>query len=155
LHGTGAVVGSPSDVPTELDLAADPHACTTAERGQGARVVSRGYPGTHHPVVVSDAVEPPRALLTGDGVLYGSRERPCAAAFEIHPVPGGTSDPGVTEGGIIALDDLEHAWLFRRPREAGAEGPVVEWRSMSCRFDPNLELPQEILEAPEALAPRR
>jgi len=26
---------------------------------------------------------------------------------------------------------------------------------MSCRFDPALELPQEILSAPEALAPHR
>ena len=37
----------------------------------------------------------------------------------------------------------------------GAEGTHVEYRTMSCRFEPNLELPEEILNAPEALAPKR
>jgi len=91
----------------------------------------------------------------GDAVLYGSRQSPCAAAFEIHPAPGGAPDPGVGEGGLILLDDLEHAWLFRKPRDTNAEGPRVEYRNMSCRFEPALELPPEILDAPEALAPKR
>jgi len=155
LKAAGTLVGATTAVPTELDLPSQPRACSPAERASSARLVARGYPGARHPVVVSDAVEPPRALLTGDAVLYGTRESPCAAAFEIHPVPGGSPDPGVTEGGILLLDDLEHAWLLRKPRDFGAEGPRVEYRSMSCRFEPALELPQEILDAPEALAPKR
>jgi len=155
LRASGAVIGTPSAVPTELDLPSQPVACSPAERATTARLVARGYPGTRHPVVVTDAIEPPRALLTGDAVLYGSRTAPCAAAFEIHPVPGGVPDPGVTEGGIVLLDDLEHAWLLRKPRDTGSEGPRIEYRGMSCRFDPALELPQEILGAAEALAPHR
>ena len=36
-------------------------------------------------------------------------------------------------------------------------GDPARWlhRGMSCRFDPSLELPEEILNAPEALAPKR
>ena len=139
----------------KLDLPSQPVACTPAERGAGARLIAHAYAGAHHPVVVSDAIEPPRALLSGDAVLYGSRSSPCAAALEIHPVPGGSPDPGVAESGIVLLDDLEHAWLLRKPRDSGSEGARVEYRNMSCHFDPALELPQEILDAPEALAPKR
>jgi hypothetical protein len=155
LNAEGPAVGAASLVPAELDLAPEPVACTAADRRASARLVARGYPGTHHPVVVSDAVEPPRAMLTGDAVLYGSRSSPCAAAFEIHAAPGGSPDPGVAEGGLILLDDLDHAWLLRKPRDTGSEGPRIEYRGMSCRFDPSLELPAEILDAPEALAPKR
>lgn len=154
LNGQGPVTGTPIAAPTELDLGATPRACTREERSASARLVTRGYPGTHHPVVVSDQVEPPRAMLSGDAVLYGTKAAPCAAAFDLHSAPGGGVDPATTEGGVILVDDLAHAWLFRRTRE-GSEGAHVEYRSMSCRFDPNLELPDEILNAPEALAPKR
>ncbi|HTQ07032.1 MAG TPA: hypothetical protein VMI54_24410, partial [Polyangiaceae bacterium] len=154
LSGQGPVTGPPIAAPTELDLGATPVACTPPERAATARLVTRGFPGARHPVVVSDQVEPPRALLSGDAVLYGTKSAPCAAAFELHSAPGGGVDPATTEGGLLMLDDLAHAWLFRRTRE-GNEGARVEYRSMSCRFDPNLELPDEILNAPEALAPKR
>lgn len=154
LNAQGPVTGAPVAAPTELDLGATPAACTRAERTASARLVTRGFPGTHHPVVVSDQVEPPRAMLTGDAVLYGTKSAPCAAAFDLHSAPGGGVDPATTEGGVLLLDDLAHAWLFRRTREGG-EGAHVEYRSMSCHFDPNLELPDEILNAPEALAPKR
>ena len=155
LNADGPVTGAPLAVPTELDLATTPAACTPAERAATARLVARGYPGAHHPVVVTDAVEPPRAMLTGDAVVYGTKAAPCAAAFELHSAPGGSPDPAATESGTLLLDDLAHAWLFRRSREMSAEGVRVEYRTMSCRFDPNLELPEEILNAPEALAPKR
>jgi len=155
LNAQGPVAGSPIAVPTELDLPATPAACTPAERTTTARLVARGYPGAHHPVLVTDAVEPPRAMLTGDAVLHGTKVAPCAAAFELHSAPGGAPDPAAPESGLILLDDLGHAWLFRRSRENGAEGARVEYRGMSCHFEPSLELPEEILNAPEALAPKR
>jgi hypothetical protein len=154
LNPDGPVTGAPIAVPTELDLPVTPSVCTPQDRTTSSRLVARGYPGAHHPVVVTDAVEPPRAMLTGDAVLHGTKAAPCAAAFEIHSVPGGSPDPAATESGVLVLDDLAHAWLFRRSRETGAEGMRVEYRTMSCRFDPNLELPEEILNAPEALAPK-
>jgi hypothetical protein len=155
LNSEGPAAGPPVAVPTELDLPTTPVACTPAERAATSRLVARGYPGARHPIVVSDAVEPPRAMLSGDAVLYGTKAAPCAAAFELHPVPGGAPDPAATESGLLLLDDPTHAWLFRRSRESGGEGTHVEYRSMSCRFEPNLELPEEILNAPEALAPKR
>jgi hypothetical protein len=155
LNADGPVTGASFAVPSELDLGVTPKACTAPERAASARLVARGYPGARHPVVVTDAVEPPRALLTGDAVLHGTKDAPCAAAFDIHPVPGGLPDPATTEGGTILLDDLSHAWLFRKAKETRGEGARVEFRGMSCRFDPNLELPEEILNAPEALAPKR
>jgi photosystem II stability/assembly factor-like uncharacterized protein len=155
LNADGPVAGGAVAVPTELDLPATPAACTPVERATTARLVARGYPGAHHPVVVSDAVEPPRAMLTGDAVLHGTKAAPCAAAFALHSAPGGAPDPAAPESGLVLLDDLAHAWLFRRSRENGADGARVEYRGMSCRFEPNLELPEEILNAPEALAPKR
>jgi hypothetical protein len=155
LNADGPVTGPSFAVPSELDLGPTPAACTPPERAASARLVARGYPGAHHPVVVTDAIEPPRALLTGDAVLHGTKEAPCAAAFDVHPVPGGLPDPATAEGGIILLDDLAHAWLFRKAKENRPEAARVEFRGMSCRFEPNLELPEEILDAPEALAPKR
>jgi hypothetical protein len=155
LNAEGSVTAAALPVPTELDLTTTPAACSPADRASSSRLVARGYPGARHPVVVSDAVEPPRALLTGDAVLYGTQAAPCAAAFEIHSVPGGAPDPAVAEGGMLLLDDLSHAWLFRKTKEAAGEGTRVEYRGMSCRFEPNLELPEEILSSPEALAPKR
>jgi hypothetical protein len=155
LNAEGPVTGTSFAAPTTLDLGATPTPCSPPERAASARLVAHGYPGARHPVVVTDSVEPPRALITGDAVLHGTKEAPCTAAFDIHPVPGGLPDPATAEGGAILLDDLAHAWLFKKTKESRAEGGRVEYRGMSCRFDPNLELPEEILNAPEALAPKR
>ena len=92
-------------------------------------------------------------MLSGDAVLHGTRESPCAAAFELNPPSSTAGEPGVMERGILLLHDLEHAWLFRQARDA--ERAQIQYRSMSCRFEPNLEIPEEIQRAPEALAPKR
>jgi hypothetical protein len=94
-------------------------------------------------------------MITGDAVLFGSAEAPCAAAFEVLPVTGSGTEPPPAERVILLLDDLEHAWMIRQVREPGAERTGIEYRTMSCRFEPNLEVPEEIQRSPEALAPRR
>ena len=147
LRASGALVDAPLAVPTMRHLGDRPVACAPAAREATPRVIGRALPGTRHAVIVSDPVDPPRAMLTGDAVLYGSPEAPCAAAFEVDPVRSG-SERAPDERAILLLDDLEHAWLLRRV-EAQDGGPArVEYRSMSCRFEPGLEIPEELLAEP-------
>jgi hypothetical protein len=149
----GPATGPALPAPTLLDLPARPAPCSSAVRAATARLVARGFPGARHPVVITDAIEPPRAMLSGDAVLHGTRENPCAAAFELNTPSSSAGDPGVIERGIVLLDDLEHAWLLKKARDP--ERAQIQYRSMSCRFEPNLEIPEEIQRAPEALAPKR
>jgi hypothetical protein len=109
-------------------------------------VIARALPGTHHPVLISDAVDPPRAMLTGDAVLHGTPEAPCAAALEVDALRS-IADRSADERGLILLDDLEHAWLLRRV-DHPESGSRLEYRSMSCRFEPGLEIPEELLGEP-------
>jgi hypothetical protein len=153
LLAEGATTGPAVPAPTALDLPARPAPCSSAVRAATARLVARGFPGTRHPVVITDAIEPPRSMLSGDAVLHGTRESPCAAAFELNTASTSQGEPGVIERGIVLLDDLEHAWLLKKSRDP--ERAQIQYRSMSCRFEPNLEIPEEIQRAPEALAPKR
>jgi hypothetical protein len=154
LRAEGPPALAPIAAPVALDLPARPSACSTVARRSTTRVVASRFPGAHHPVVVTDAIEPPRALLSGEAVLYGSPEQACVAAFELNPPSTAAAEAGITERGIVLLDDLEHAWLLRKVRDAASERVRIEYRTMSCRFEPNLEVPEEILRSPEALAPK-
>ncbi len=154
LRADGAVLGAPLAAPTQLDLGPQPQACGSAERSSSARVVASNLPGTRHPVLITDAVDPPRVMITGFAVLHGSPQSPCAAAFDAVPV---ANDSGgrPSESAIIVLDDLEHAWLFRQIQPPGNASLRVEYRSMSCRFSPGAEVPPELYRESGTLAPRR
>jgi hypothetical protein len=147
LRSAGALVDAPLAVPTLRDLADRPAPCTAAARDGTPRVIARALPGTRHPVIVSDPIDPPRAMVTGDAVLHGTPETPCAAAFEVDAVRTG-AERLADERGIVPLDDLEHAWLLRRVGSEEGGAPRVEYRSMSCRFEPGLEIPEELLGEP-------
>jgi hypothetical protein len=97
-------------------------------------------------VLISDAIDPPRAMLTGDAVLHGTSEAPCAAALEVDVVRSGP-ERALDERAILILDDLEHAWLLRRV-DHQETGGRIEYRSMSCRYEPGLEIPEELLGEP-------
>jgi hypothetical protein len=85
-------------------------------------------------------------MLTGDAVLHGTPEAPCAAALEVDAVRSG-QERAAEERGLLLMDDLEHAWLLRRA-DHPETGARVEYRSMSCRFEPGLEIPEELLGEP-------
>ncbi len=155
LRPDGPVTEAPRSAPTQASLPAVPRPCGDATKRSSARVVAHVFPGARHPVVVTDALEPPRSLVTGDAVLFGSAEEPCAASYELVPVTGTAAEPAAPERGVLLLDNLSHAWLVRQVREPSAERASIEYRTMACRFEPNLEVPEEILKSPEALAPRR
>ena len=147
LRSEGALVDAPIAVPTLRALGDRPVACTPGVRESTPRVIGRALPGARHAVVVSDPVDPPRAMITGDAVLHGTPEAPCAAAFEIEHARA-TVERTADERGIVLLDDLEHAWLLRRTEAPDGGPPRVEYRSMSCRFEPGLEIPDELLGEP-------
>jgi hypothetical protein len=143
-QATGAAVGAAVPVPTQLVLGEKPNACTPERRAKTPRVVAAPLQGTRHPVVVIDSVEGPRTFLTGAAVLHGTPAAPCAAAFGATFVSLDGS-PAARESALILLDTPERSALFRVVGDR--EALRVEQRSMTCRFDPTLEVPGEIYRA--------
>lgn len=142
LRAQGAAVDAPIPVPTELDYHDRAPRCSATQRSSTPRVVQPYFEGTRHAVMVTDASEPVRLLVTSGAVMYGTPKSPCVAAFDAEVVPLEMNE-GRTEGerAILPTDDLEHAWLFRNVSDA--RGAAVEYRNMSCRYDPTVEVPAE------------
>jgi hypothetical protein len=132
----------PVPVATQFDLANVPRACNAADRAASPRVVVPYQTGTRHPVLVTDPVEPMRVLLTGDAVLYGAPSSACAAAYDATVVPESASVPA--ERAIISVDALDRSWLFRFADGSRDQPRSLEYRAMSCRFDPTSEKPPEV-----------
>jgi hypothetical protein len=139
----GAVSDAPTRVPTQQDLPASPRACGAADVLTTPRVVAPFEPGTRHAVLVTDAVEPMRVLLTRDAVLHGKAESPCAAAYEASLVSSEAPGTAQAEQAILSMSTLEHSWLFRLSEGARGE-PALEYRTMSCRLDPGADPPIEV-----------
>ena len=140
----GDAVGPAVSAPTLLSFNDKPAACGPERRTRSPRVIASALPGTRHPVVVSDTVEGPRTLLTAAAVLHGTPESPCATVFSAAFVsPDGS--PPARESALISLESPERSVLFRTIGDR--EATRVEYRSMSCRYDPNLEVPGEVYRA--------
>jgi hypothetical protein len=147
LRPDGPVLGEPLAVPTQRDLADALTPCTPRQRADTARVVVPWYPGRRRPLVVHDAVEPLRVFLTDDAVLHGTPEHPCVAALDADPVRLTSSGGSARERALLFPDGS--SWLFRLATvDGGRREARVEYRSMSCRPDPNLEPPPEVYELP-------
>ncbi len=150
----GGVFDEPVRIPTELDLASSPRACTPADMST-PRVVVPYQPGSRHPVLVTDAVEPMRVLLTADAVLHGTPESPCVAAYDATLVSSELSSSVQGEQAIISMASLERAWLFRMEQAPGSGAPEVAYRTMSCRVDADAEVPPEVFRERGTLAEPR
>jgi hypothetical protein len=152
-RSSGAVVDPPVALPTQLDLPAVPRACSAGERKNTPRVVAASLPGTRHPIIVVDAVEPVRVLLTDDAVLHGSSTSPCVAAFGASLVTSEASATPRIETAIIPLETPDRAWIFRAPRGKSDKDtlPAVEYRPMSCKPDPGAEVPVEVYREKDTL----
>jgi len=147
----GAVLDPPIDVPTQLSLPEKVERCSPSAEASTPRIVAAPYPGTRHPVIVSDGGDAPQAFLTSYAVLHGTPAAPCVSAFDGEPVaPEGVATP--TTRVLIPLGDLAHAYLFR----ASVQGVEVrlEYHPISCKLDPSAEVPPELYRAPGALVPR-
>ncbi|HEY6557736.1 MAG TPA: hypothetical protein VI072_10700 [Polyangiaceae bacterium] len=146
-RASGAVTEEPVPVPIQHDTADPPRACSPVQRADTPRVVVPFQPGTRHPIVVNDAAEPLRVLLTNAAVLHGTPSAPCVAAYDAEPVPAEAGSTTARERAVLLLDDLEHAWLFRTSADSERASGALEYRTMSCRFDATLEVPQEVQRA--------
>lgn len=147
----GPVLEAPIEVPTQLSLPERPERCSAEVEAATPRIVAAHYPGTRHPVIVSDGGDAPQTFLTSYAVLHGTPGSPCVSSFDAEPIVGDGAVAPVMRL-ILPYADLTRSHAFR----ASAEGGVVrvEHRGMSCKLDPSLEVPQELYRAPGALVPR-
>jgi len=159
----------PQPVSTLRDLGDRPKPCSAADRAGSPRVKSMLmwrndvlFPGMRHPVLVTEppsknavGVSEPIVLLTGAAVTHGAPGSPCVAGWEAE---GLRRSPV----GAVILGDLNRAWLFRvvtsaDPSAAEAsstrrpppkEITGIEYRAMSCRFDPSAPIPETVFNEP-------
>ena len=88
-------------------------------------------------------------LLSEWAVMFGiDPAEPCAALLQADALPEQYGGSGEDLRALLPLGDLERAWLFRRHQEEPNAEPSVEYRTMSCHFDPQIEVPSEVLRAP-------
>jgi hypothetical protein len=152
-RASGNVLGPPVPVPSQADLAERPNRCSASDLSSTPRVDAAALPGTRHPVLVSDSSDPMRLFLSLGAVLYGTPENPCATAFDAEEVPL-DSAPLRHERTLLLLDDLDHSWLFRALQDTGGSASGVQYRTMKCHFEPDLEVPNDVYRAPGTSVPR-
>ena len=145
LQAEGRVLGAPIATPTQRDLSEPPNACTPQRQADSPRVVAPYQPGRRRPLIVRDAVEPVRVLLTDAAVLHGTPDAACADAFDAEPVKS-VSSSGARERALLSLDGP--SWLFRTTSDNSRRDARVEYRSMTCRPDPNVEVPPDVYDMP-------
>ncbi|WP_433934691.1 hypothetical protein AB3662_08765 [Sorangium cellulosum] len=159
-RGDGTL-GPAQPIPTPLDLGDVPRPCSAAERAATARheaplfLGSEAlFPGTRHPVLVTDAAGPSGAteamvLLTSSTVLHGTPAAPCVAGWDARSI-------GRAPLSAIVPGDLARSWLFRAAAgSSAASGVAVEVRPMACRFDPGAKVPEAVWNEPATARPDR
>jgi hypothetical protein len=148
----GEVLDPPIDVPTQLSLPEKVERCAPAAEAATPRIVAAPYPGTRHPIIVSDGGDAPQTFLTSYAVLHGTPANPCVSAFDGEPVTAdGVAAPNARV--LLPFGDLAHAYLFRAMAPNGAE-VRYEYHPIACKLDPAAEVPPELYRAPGALVPR-
>jgi hypothetical protein len=138
-----APLGPPVRVPTQANLASVPAPCSEHARKATPRVVAAYEPGTRHGVVISDPSEPLPVLVTGEAVLHGTPDDPCALVFDAETA----GSVGERLSALVAADPAVASWVFRRSPDATSDDEF-EFRMMSCTFDPGAEVPDEVFLAP-------
>jgi hypothetical protein len=156
LQAEGEPVGPAVPAPLQPDLSDPPAPCDSAARRRTARIVAPAFPAEPHPVLLTDPVDAPRLLVTGRAVLHGTPEQPCVAAFEAAELrphradrlgAGGNAPAAGAQERVFALlptGDLSNAWAFQEVSETRWH-KRIQARPMSCRYDPALTLPAELL----------
>ncbi len=143
LQAEGDVFAPGVFVPTQAQLPDGSFGCTPQQR-QSPRLLSRHLPGTRHPVVVHDPVEPQRVFLTDAAVMHGTLDAACAHAYDTEPVRTPLSVPGARERALLSADGP--SWLFRMAPDNARRDVRIEYRSMRCTFDAGVEIPPEVYE---------
>ena len=148
-RANGNVMGPKLAVPTQADLSDRPGRCSASVLATTPRIDAGYLPGTRHAISVTDNSDPPRLFLSSGAVLYGTAQDACATALDADEVAEGTAALR-RERVLLLLEDLEHSWLFRSTGESNA----VQYRTMKCHFEPDLEVPSDVYRAPGTLVPR-
>jgi len=99
------------------------------------------------------ALSAPRLFVSEGAVLYGTPEHACATALDAEELAVDAASAR-NERLILLLDDLDHSWLFRLVHPTGTTQTSVQYRTMKCHFDPDLEVPSEVYRAPGTLVRR-
>jgi hypothetical protein len=135
-------------VPAQSYIQGEPRSCSQAIRTTTPRVVAPHQAGTRHPVIVADALEPLRVFLTDRAVLHGTPEAPCVLTYDAELVSTESDDRNLRFSAILPIDHLDRAWLLRQPSSGRRNDESrVEYRMMSCRYDPTAEVPAEVYRA--------
>lgn len=147
--------GPTEALPTLYDLGDRPRPCSAADRARGPRfeaiLSSREevlFAGMRHPVLVNEPItksavgaSAPITLLTTGAIAHGSPSAPCSAGWEA---------VGVAKSPVSAVlsGDLARSWLFRVAIAPGKPGeplaPALEYRAMTCRYDPAAPVPEAV-----------
>ena len=138
------IVDAPLAAPTQRDLSDPPRRCSVAERKNTGRLYARTQPGTRHPVLIRDPMEPFRVMVTDAAVMFGTHDRPCAAVLDAKLESTEESSNNPRESALLPLSDLAHSWLFRSVKGRSPERPLSQYRMMNCRFDPTAEVPESV-----------
>ncbi len=144
-RATGDVLSNGIELPLLSATGNPPRACNKNERAKTPRLRVAYHAGARHPVIITGVTEPLRVMLTERTVLQGTRKRPCVSAVDavsLDVIVGKQK-----ERALLLLDDLAHSWLFR-PGDDPVAGRSLEYRTMSCSFDPNAEVPPEVYAEP-------
>ena len=148
-RGSGSVMGPSVAVPTQASVSERPSRCNASDLTTTPRVDAGYLPGTRHPILVTDNSDPPRLFLSAGAVLHGTPSNACVTAFDADEVAFDSASLR-RERALLLLEDLEHSWLFR----SIPESKLVQYRTMKCHFDPDLEVPSDVYRAPGTLVPR-
>jgi hypothetical protein len=159
---------APVAVPTMLDLGDRPRPCSPSERATTPRAEARVFtdtangkveramfPGSSRPILVVEpatkgavGVSAPTALMGTATIAFGTPASPCAAGHVARNLKGAQPSVAIVSG------DLHRGWLFRyadhlaAPKHAPRPAAAVEYRPMTCRFDPAAKLPDAMLAEP-------
>jgi hypothetical protein len=145
LQAHGPVFGAPIGTPAQRDLSDPPRPCTAQRRADSPRIIAPYQPGRRRPLIVRDAVEPVRVLLTEAAVLHGSPEAPCVDVFDAELVKTSAAN-NARERALLSLEGP--SWLFRMTTDNSRRDARVEYRSMACRLDPGVDVPAEVYDMP-------
>lgn len=138
LQARGPVLGTPSRAPTQARLSEPPRPCRAADRSGSPRIVAPTQPDRRRHVVVQDAVDPARHLVTSGAVLHGSADAPCVAVFDAEPVTTGGTQDRIGERALIGTSPDSRSWLFRIAPDSTPFSAFMEYRAMKCRYDGDL-----------------
>ena len=141
-----SVFGAPIAVPTQIDLGGSPLGCSPRQRLDSPRVIVPHQAGTRRPLLIHDAVEPLRVMLTDAAVLHGTPDKACVEVYDADTVKTPVTPATSRERALVSTRGP--SWLFRMAPDTNRRDVRVEYRTMQCKADPGLEVPSEVYEMP-------